>query len=157
MQCSAHATLRALFFLFPPHAACAHMHIFWAKNTPARLDFWPKTTQTKVASCPPQPKSWKFPRGMQLGFTIVRVRVARVCAYATQGQLHECSLVTHLSSILSLVLPYAELGGELAGEATRAGGNMRTTRAHYLAGLIGGISNMQKMEGALKTNIKHGT
>ena len=79
----------------------------------------------------PQPKRWKFPRGMQFGVTIVRV--AR--AYATQGQLHKCSLI--YLSILSLILSYVELGGELASEATRAGGNMRTTRAHYPAGIIG--------------------
>jgi hypothetical protein len=52
-----------------------------------------------------------------------------------QGQLHKCSLI-HLS-ILPLILPYVELGEELASEATEAGGNMRTTRAHYPAGLIG--------------------
>ena len=38
----------------------------------------------------PQPKRWKFPRGMQFGVTIVRI--ARV--YATQGLLH-CTKMQH--------------------------------------------------------------
>ena len=58
---------------------------------------------------------------VQPGVTVARV--AR--AHATQGQLpvHDCSFfVAHLYGIdiLSLVLPYADFGGELACEATRA-------------------------------------
>ena len=48
--------------------------------------------------------------------------------------VQKCSLIYY--SILGLVVSYADEAGDVAGEATRAGGNMRTTRAHYLAGLL---------------------
>jgi hypothetical protein len=49
--------------------------------------------------------------------------------------VHKCSLIYY--SILGLVVSYADEAGDAAGEATRAGGNLRATRARYLAGLIG--------------------
>ena len=57
--------------------------------------------------------------------------------------VQKCSLIYY--SILGLVVSYADEAGDVAGEATRAGGNMRTTRARYLAGLIGFYATLKPL------------